>query len=428
MQPIQFIRRKLIEHSQVRLGTSGDMSGVGEAFVLTNPRLRDHPIVSVSPKFCEMTGRSCLSPERVLPWLSAADLLLAFLSAGYSKEAIVGRKCDRCRPAGVRSTLADVLPGAVQPLSTGNCRFLQGPGTAPASVQRLRDALNEGEEITELLLNCQYNATSRRFYLPPLTDLGLAHSRHAHWCPLLVRRTRPSPPGCASSSADFSCARIDNRNLLCMIPLRSSTGSLVYVSGARVLDPSAEHATDRSSSHSQHISSSEVSERCSLLTSVHAFLMLFISRLAGQINVTGSISNTSRLSFLVGGEASSSLAEGSAKLNPLQFSPTLRKEQPALVPSDSGSVIEHHAAGSVAARGIGAGTIDGSEFGSTSQEIGGFEPVQRTSTARGAPSSWTSSGGGGSVGGAAGKRLGKLLSRFTSQRRADKPDQVSLII
>jgi len=53
---------------------------------------------------------------------------------GYSREAIVGR----------------------------NCRFLQGPGTAPASVQRLRDALNEGEEITELLLN--YTRTGVPFW------------------------------------------------------------------------------------------------------------------------------------------------------------------------------------------------------------------------------------------------------------------------
>jgi hypothetical protein len=34
-----------------------------------------------------------------------------------------------------------------------NCRFLQGPGTSPQAVQRIRDGLNSGEGCTELLLN-----------------------------------------------------------------------------------------------------------------------------------------------------------------------------------------------------------------------------------------------------------------------------------
>jgi len=34
-----------------------------------------------------------------------------------------------------------------------NCRFLQGPGTAPDAVQRVREALNRGEGCNELLLN-----------------------------------------------------------------------------------------------------------------------------------------------------------------------------------------------------------------------------------------------------------------------------------
>jgi len=50
---------------------------------------------------------------------------------GYSSQSIIGR----------------------------NCRFLQGPGTAPDSVQRIRDALNSGTTATELLLNYRRDGT-----------------------------------------------------------------------------------------------------------------------------------------------------------------------------------------------------------------------------------------------------------------------------
>lgn len=40
-----------------------------------------------------------------------------------------------------------------------NCRFLQGPGTSPDAVQRIRDALNAGRPITELLLNYRRDGT-----------------------------------------------------------------------------------------------------------------------------------------------------------------------------------------------------------------------------------------------------------------------------
>lgn len=88
---------------QVKLGkhnlTAEDQEGLGDCFCLTDPRLADHPIVLVSEGFIGVTG--------------------------YPKSQIVGR----------------------------NCRFLQGPGTAPESVQRIRDGLNSGEGCTELILN-----------------------------------------------------------------------------------------------------------------------------------------------------------------------------------------------------------------------------------------------------------------------------------
>lgn len=75
--------------------------------MLPNGVLQDHPIVLVSDSFNAVTG--------------------------YPRNQIVGR----------------------------NCRFLQGPGTAPEAVQRIRDGLNSGEGCTELLLN--YRAQSIQF-------------------------------------------------------------------------------------------------------------------------------------------------------------------------------------------------------------------------------------------------------------------------
>lgn len=55
-----FIRYKLIEEASVRLGQVGlDHTGLADAFCLTNPRLRDHPIVLVSPGFERLTGCGC---------------------------------------------------------------------------------------------------------------------------------------------------------------------------------------------------------------------------------------------------------------------------------------------------------------------------------------------------------------------------------
>lgn len=61
--------------------------------------IKDHPIVLASEGFTAVTG--------------------------YTRSQIIGR----------------------------NCRFLQGPGTAPESIQRIRDGLNSGEGCNELLLN-----------------------------------------------------------------------------------------------------------------------------------------------------------------------------------------------------------------------------------------------------------------------------------
>lgn len=40
-----------------------------------------------------------------------------------------------------------------------NCRFLQGPGTSRAAVTRIREALTECKEVTELILNYRKDGT-----------------------------------------------------------------------------------------------------------------------------------------------------------------------------------------------------------------------------------------------------------------------------
>ncbi|GAA6016457.1 hypothetical protein JCM10207_003870 [Rhodosporidiobolus poonsookiae] len=141
-----FLQERLVQQAVSRLGSwkagcgwtgaserAPDMVGDGlaDCYCLTNPRLRDNPIVLASQGFSQLTG--------------------------YPLEAIVGR----------------------------NCRFLQGPGTAPDSTLRLREALNAGEGITSLLLN--YRLDGSPFY-----------------------------------------------NLLCMLPLRAENGTVKFFLGGQI--------------------------------------------------------------------------------------------------------------------------------------------------------------------------------------------------
>jgi hypothetical protein len=118
--PQRFVKHKIIQEAHVMLGkanlTAQESEGLGDTFVLTNPRLPDHPIVLVSDGFVDVTG--------------------------YPKAQIIGRNCRtsyflfmsrryECRPA---YAFVFLLAG-----------FLQGPGTPPASVQRIRDGLNSGK-------------------------------------------------------------------------------------------------------------------------------------------------------------------------------------------------------------------------------------------------------------------------------------------
>lgn len=87
-------------------------------FVITDPRLPDNPIIFASDSFLELTE--------------------------YTREEILGR----------------------------NCRFLQGPETDQATVQRIRDAIKEQREVTVQLIN--YTKSGKKFWnlfhLQPMRD------------------------------------------------------------------------------------------------------------------------------------------------------------------------------------------------------------------------------------------------------------------
>ncbi|WP_402374927.1 SpoIIE family protein phosphatase [Isoptericola rhizosphaerae] len=75
------------------------------SFTISDPSLPDDPLVWVNPAFCEVTG--------------------------YSADEVLGR----------------------------NCRFLQGPGTDPGAVARIRTAIEAGEAVGETLLNHRKDGT-----------------------------------------------------------------------------------------------------------------------------------------------------------------------------------------------------------------------------------------------------------------------------
>ncbi|PSR86644.1 Phototropin-1 like, partial [Actinidia chinensis var. chinensis] len=87
-------------------------------FVITDPRLPDNPIIFASDSFLELTE--------------------------YSREEILGR----------------------------NCRFLQGPETDPATVRKIRDAIDNQTEVTVQLIN--YTKSGKKFWnlfhLQPMRD------------------------------------------------------------------------------------------------------------------------------------------------------------------------------------------------------------------------------------------------------------------
>ena len=87
-------------------------------FVITDPRLPDNPIVHASEGFLQITG--------------------------YELNQVLGR----------------------------NCRFIQGPETDTAEVERIRNAVTEGVDISSCILNYRIDGSSfwNQVYISPLRN------------------------------------------------------------------------------------------------------------------------------------------------------------------------------------------------------------------------------------------------------------------
>ena len=81
----------------------GLVNGLAEVYCLTDPRIHDNPIIYASDQF--------------------------YVATGYDSKAVIGK----------------------------NCRFLQGSKTSSSMVGRLIEALGEGQEICEAILNYRKN-------------------------------------------------------------------------------------------------------------------------------------------------------------------------------------------------------------------------------------------------------------------------------
>ena len=91
--------------------------------IITNPSLPDNPIVFANDAFQRLTG--------------------------YDRDELMGR----------------------------NCRFLQGSQTDQDTIRRLREAVENGTDISVDILNYRKDGTSfwNALYLSPVRDLSLIH-------------------------------------------------------------------------------------------------------------------------------------------------------------------------------------------------------------------------------------------------------------
>ncbi|KAL5055996.1 hypothetical protein RYX36_036678, partial [Vicia faba] len=119
-RPDSFDEQNIAQKREKRKGfdLATTLERIEKNFVITDPRLPDNPIIFASDSFLELTE--------------------------YSREEILGR----------------------------NCRFLQGPETDPATVKKIRYAIDNQTEVTVQLIN--YTKTGKKFWnlfhLQPMRD------------------------------------------------------------------------------------------------------------------------------------------------------------------------------------------------------------------------------------------------------------------
>ncbi|MDQ3539264.1 MAG: PAS domain-containing protein, partial [Chloroflexota bacterium] len=96
------------------------VGATGISVLIADARLPDAPVVDVNPSFEQLTG--------------------------YAPEDVLGR----------------------------NCRFLQGPGSDPGAVKRMRMALDRAQEFTGVLLNYRRDGTPfwNEINISPVYDQG----------------------------------------------------------------------------------------------------------------------------------------------------------------------------------------------------------------------------------------------------------------
>ncbi|CAJ2660780.1 unnamed protein product [Trifolium pratense] len=114
----EFDDKEKLREKRKGLDLATTLERIEKNFVITDPRLPDNPIIFASDSFLELTE--------------------------YSREEILGR----------------------------NCRFLQGPETDPATVKKIREAIDNQTEVTVQLIN--YTRTGKKFWnlfhLQPMRD------------------------------------------------------------------------------------------------------------------------------------------------------------------------------------------------------------------------------------------------------------------
>ncbi|XP_061361838.1 phototropin-1-like [Gastrolobium bilobum] len=117
-RPDSFDKKILKREKRKGLDLATTLERIEKNFVITDPRLPDNPIIFASDSFLELTE--------------------------YSREEILGR----------------------------NCRFLQGPETDPATVRKIREAIDNQTEVTVQLIN--YTKSGKKFWnlfhLQPMRD------------------------------------------------------------------------------------------------------------------------------------------------------------------------------------------------------------------------------------------------------------------